>query len=174
VKTAEPASDLVPTREILGQNPFAPFEQNCPRDAVSGLLPDGGEPLALNLAAFAKPDGDVAAVHITLDAWAFVREGASSGLDIRAIVVDQAGVSQRSMKQTSTITGVKSGENRTPVVPVPTSLDLRPGDYEIRVAMIDRSVGTRASVFSQIRVPRCSTERLSRADVIVDTSPATF
>ena len=45
-------------------------------DGLSALLPDAGKPLALNLAAVAKPVGDGASVHITLNVGAFVREGA--------------------------------------------------------------------------------------------------
>ena len=52
-----------------------------------------------------------------------------------------------------------------------THVDLGPGDYEIRVAVVDRSVGTTASVFSQILVPKFSTERLSLSDVVVETGP---
>ena len=142
-------------------------------DGLSALLPDAGKPLALNLAAVAKPVGDGASVHITLNVGAFVREGASAALDINAIAVDRAGVTQASVKQTSTVLGVKSGRNRTPVVTVPTYLDLRPGEYEIRVAVVDRSVGTSASVYSQIVVPKFSTERLSLSDVIVETGSTT-
>ena len=143
-------------------------------DALSALLPDAGKPLALNLAAFAKPDGDGASVHITLNAGAFVRVGATTALDISAIAVDQAGVQRGSVKQTSTLAAVRSDQNRTSVVNVPTYMDLAPGDYEIRVAVVDRSVGTSASVFSQILVPKFSTERLSLSDVVVETGPATL
>ena len=60
-------------------------------DGLSALLPDAAKPLALNLAAVAKPVGDGASVHITLNVGAFVREGAGTALDISAIAVDQVG-----------------------------------------------------------------------------------
>jgi len=142
-------------------------------DALSALLPDAGKPLALHLAAFAKPDGEGGSVRITLNAAAFVRDAASAALDISAIAVDQAGVTQGSAKQMSTLIGPTGDKTRTPLVTIPTYLDLRPGDYEIRVAVVDRAAGASASVFAQILVPNFAAERLSLSDLVVEASPAT-
>ena len=140
-------------------------------DALSALLPDAGKPLALNLAAFAKPVGEGATVHITLDAGAFAREAANTVLDVSAIAVDQAGVQLASVKQTTTLVATRIPADRPAVVQVPTSMDLPSGDYEIRVAAVDSSSGTRASVFSQIIVPKFSSQRLSVSDVVVEVGP---
>jgi len=142
-------------------------------DALGALLPDAGKALALNLAAFAKADGDVASVHVTLDAGAFARESANSVLDVGVIAVDQAGVRHASVKQTTTLVATKSPGNRTPVAHSRTYMELPGGDYEIRVAVVDSSSGARASVFSQIAVPKFATERLSLSDVIVETGAPT-
>jgi VWFA-related protein len=139
--------------------------------SLSALLPDAGKPLALNLAAFAKPNDDAALVHITVDAGAFARHRADTVLEISAIAVDQTGVQQASVKQSTTLVATELTADRVPVLDVRTSMDLPAGDYEIRVAAADASAGTRASVFSQIVVPKFSSERLSLSDVVVETGP---
>jgi hypothetical protein len=159
-----------------GSDPATSLMRGSPStdDALNSLLPNAGTPLGLNLAAFAKPEGQEASVRITLNAGAFAREGASSTLDISAVAVDQEGVTQGRVKQMSTLIGANSGQIRNLVVPILTYMDLRPGDYEIRVAAVDRSAGSSASVFSQILVPEFSTERLSLSDMVVESSPATL
>jgi VWFA-related protein len=160
-------------RQFIASGPAAtapPSSAIQPSDVLSALLPDASRPLSLNVAAFARPDGDGAVVHATIDAGAFVRESANTTLDITAIAIDQAGVQQASVRQQSTLVATRAVGNRTPVVNVSTLIDLPAGDYEIRVAAVDASTATRASVFSQIVVPKFATQRLSLSDVVLQAT----
>jgi VWFA-related protein len=136
-------------------------------DALRGLLPDSRRPLVLNVAAFAKPQGEDAVVHITLDAGAFAREADRTSLEINVTAVDQFGKSIGSAKQTSAIAG--TGAADPAIVNIPTHLDLAPGDYEIRAAITEPSTGTTASVFTQLAVPAFASQRLSMSDIAVET-----
>jgi hypothetical protein len=138
---------------------------------VGGLLPNPATRLALNTTAFAKPEGEGAAVTIHVDANAFAGD-APTPLDFSVIALDQAGQQVGSATQTSTLPARSSGSAVTGPVDVQSHIDLDPGDYEVRVAVTDRKTGATGSVFSQIAIPRFSTERLSVSDIAVELGPA--
>jgi VWFA-related protein len=144
-------------------------------DALRGLLPDARRPLALNVAAFAKPQGEDAVVHITLDAGAFAREADRTSLEINVTAVDQFGKPIGSAKQTSALAGTGaaglalSASKGSAIVNIPTHLDLAPGNYEIRAAITEPGTGTTASVFTQLAVPEFAIQRLSMSDIAVET-----
>jgi hypothetical protein len=134
---------------------------------LSALLPRAGKPLTLGAAAFAKPDGDEARVNITIDAGAFLRQGAATTLNVTVNAFDPMGVSRGSAKQSSTVVGLAGHAGAGSVVNVQSHLNLPPGDYEIRALVADSSTGAAASVYSQILIPKFSTERLSLSDIVV-------
>jgi len=142
-----------------------------PDDVLSGLLPNAGRRLALNTAAFAKPEGVGAVVRVQIDAGAFAG-AAPTPLDVSVVAVDQTGKQIGSAKQTSTLSATSAGTPGAGPVDIQTHIDLDPGDYEVRAAVADQQTGVAGSVFSQIAIPHFATDRLSVSDIAVEFGPA--
>lgn len=140
-----------------------------PRDALSGLLPDGVPPLRMVLAAFANPDEPNAIVRVGVDVSEFVSDAESSiPLDVAVTVVDQTGQPVASARQTSTISGPGSALRAGSLLDIPTHVALPPGDYEVRVSVTNTAAATAASVYSQVVVPDFARDVLTMSDVAIE------
>ena len=138
-------------------------------EALAGLLPAPGRPLALAVSAFASATPGKASVHITIDAGAFSRRDGGVPLEIRTLALDQAARRIGGAQQTSTLDARRTPDDRLPIADIQTYLDLDPGDYEIRAADADRARGTAASVFQQLAVPAFADAPLSLSHVAIET-----
>jgi len=142
--------------------------------AVAGLLPSGGVRLALTASPFARPAGDNALLNIVIDTGAFAQADASVPLEVRVAAFSPEGRQGAAAQQTSTIPPAAGIRGRTPVMNVPTHLELPPGDYEIRAAVADRSSGRVASVFQSISVPAFAKAPISVSGIAIEMSTGGF
>lgn len=109
-------------------------------------------------------------VVVNIDVGAFGREAASVPLDFALSAVDQTGREIGSSTKSTTV-AFRSGTGSEPVeTNVQTSIELPPGDYEIRMAVADPQTGTVASVFAPLRVPRFADEPLTLSDAVIEAS----
>jgi hypothetical protein len=137
--------------------------------ALTQVLPSARVPLALALTAFASPDSAKAVVRVSVDAGAFAHaDGAAVPLDVAVMAVDATGRTLASARQTSTISGGGATADGPREVYVASHLELAPGDYGIRVAVLDPASGKVASVFSDVTVPPFESAPLSLSGVNVE------
>ncbi len=123
-------------------------------DALNGLLPNAGVPLALGVTAFSSTGSANPVVRVNVDAGAFARaDGAPVSLDVAIAAVDRTGKPVASARQTSTIAAKPPAAGPPIEVNVQSQLELPPGDYGLRVALSDAAAGKVASVFAEITVP---------------------
>ncbi len=140
-------------------------------DALNGLLPNAGVPLALGVTAFSNIGHPNPIVRVNVDAGAFARsDGAPVGLDVAIAAVDRTGKPVASARQASTITATASASGSPIEVNVQSHLELQPGDYGLRVAVSDAASGKVASVFSDITVPDFDKAPLSLSGMSVETA----
>ena len=147
-----------------------------PEEALNGVLPSAGLPLALAVTPFVSPETARPVVRVDVDAGAFAHEdGAPVPLDIAVLAVDGTGQPVASARQRSTISAARAPSGPPAEVNVRSHLELAPGDYAVRVAVSDPATGSVASVFSDITVPKFESAALSLSGVSVDTtsSPST-
>jgi hypothetical protein len=139
-------------------------------NALRGMLPAAGRPLALAVAAFAGPDNARAVVSIHVDASTFARAGdAPVPLELAVAAVDQTGRQVAFVRQTSTVAFPQAAPSRPAEANIQSQLELAPGDYEVRVAVSDPARGIVASVFSQLTIPRFGSSPLSLSDLTINT-----
>ena len=140
-------------------------------DALNGLLPNAGVPLALGVTAFSNTGNANPVVRVNVDAGAFARsDGAPVPLDFTVAAVDRTGKPVASARQTSTITATRLTSGSPIEVNVQSHLELQPGDYGLRVAVSDAASGKVASVFSDITVPNFDNAPLSLSGLSVETA----
>jgi VWFA-related protein len=140
-------------------------------DALNGLLPNAGMPLALGVTAFSNTEKANPVVRVNVDAGAFARsDGAPVPLDLTVAAVDRTGKPVASARQTSTITATRLASGSPIEVNVQSHLELQPGDYGLRVAVSDAASGKVASVFSDITVPNFDNAPLSLSGLSVETA----
>lgn len=140
-------------------------------DALNGLLPNAGMPLALGVTAFSNTERASPVVRVNVDAGAFARsDGAPVPLDVTVASVDRTGKPVASARQTSTITATRLASGSPTEVNVQSHLELQPGDYGLRVAVSDAASGKVASVFSDITVPNFDNAPLSLSGLSVETA----
>jgi len=157
---ARPVS--VPAR---GAGPAQPLE-----NAVRGLLPSATRPLRLAAAAFAGSDKTLEMVIVNIDVGEFARAGETAvPLEFAVSAVDQTGRQVAFGREKSVITFTPGTSNRPAEANVQTHLNLAPGDYEVRVAVLDPATDVVASVFGMITIPAFGSALLSLSDTIVET-----
>jgi VWFA-related protein len=133
---------------------------------LRGLLPVATRPLALSAAAFAGP-GRAGTVVVNVDVGAFGNGSTSKTLSFALSAVDSSGREIKSATRTATVT---FHPNQTEEANVQTSLELPPGDYEVRMAIADAASATVSSVFAPVVVQRFAAAPLSLSDAIVQAS----
>jgi hypothetical protein len=185
VKVSRPNVNVFAQRKYQHRPGAAPARANAAEvqpllGAIRGLFPVATRPLTLAVAALPAP-GANATVVVNMDAGAFAPAGVDAGASARGSspiplnfalsAMDptgrEIGSSTKSLAVTFN-TAMGSGPAETNVQ---TSVELPPGDYEIRMAVADPATGTVASVFAPLRVPRFADEPLSLSDVIVLLRP---
>ena len=142
-------------------------------EAFNRLVPSATRSLTLGVTASASPASAKGLVKVNLDVRAFAKaDGPLSPLEVSTVAVDRNGRPVASAKQTSTVattpvTGVSSPA-AVPEVNVQSYLELDPGDYEIRVGVLNPSTTTVASVFADVTVPKFQSTPLSLSDIAVE------
>ena len=140
-------------------------------DALNGLLPNAGVPLALGVTPFSNTGNVNPVVRVNVDAGAFARsDGAPVPLDVAIAVVDRTGKPVATARQTSTIAATPRASGSPIEVNVQSHIELQPGDYGLRVAVSDSASGKVASVFSDITVPDFDHAPLSLSGMSVETA----
>lgn len=134
--------------------------------ALAGGLPTGDLPLALTVTPFATPENPGAAVGIIA---AVDRErGAPAGEVVQMV----ARAFDETWKEVARITNEfelpAAGSIDVPTAELGTRLNMRPGRYEIRVAVTTVSDGRTGSVYSSVTVPDFRREPLSLSGIIVE------
>ena len=177
LKVARKGLRVVAQRKYVAATPVAgaPAEgvpaPSTVEDALNGLLPNAGVPLALGVTAFSNTEKANPVVRVNVDAGAFARsDGAPVPLDLTVAAVDRTGKPVASARQTSTITATRPTSGPPIEVNVQSHLELQPGDYGLRVAVSDAASGKVASVFSDITVPNFDDAPLSLSGLSVETA----
>jgi VWFA-related protein len=141
--------------------------------ALEGVLPRRDLPLSVTVAPFATPGAAEAAVAIVLGVRQPVapdRAQPSAPVKVLAAAFDRNGRSVNSETQT---VGVTLRADATGSMPyeVVSRLALKPGRYEVRVAL-DGAASGRASVYTYVDVPDFARQPLSLSGIVVSASPA--
>jgi VWFA-related protein len=141
-------------------------------EALEGVLPRRDVPLSVTVAPFATAGAAESAVAIVLG----VRQpiapaGAarSGSVKVLAAAFDRNGRSVQSETQTVGVTWHPDATGSM-AYEVLSRLSLRPGRYEVRVAL-DGATGGRASVYTYVDVPDFSQQPLSLSGIVLGASP---
>lgn len=138
-------------------------------DALRGLLPEAGLPLAMAVTAFSRPDGGAAVVRVNVNVASFAPpDGAAAALDVVVMAVDRTGKPLGTARQTSTIAARPPGSRAPAEVSAQSHLELPAGDYGLRVAVSDPASGQVASVFADITVPAFQDAALTLSGMSVE------
>ena len=174
VKVKRKGVRVIAQRQYLAPSRTAPSRPHAltpgsSEEILNALLPSARVPLALTVDTFASPDhAGKAVVRVSVDASAFAQPGGSAvPLEVAVKAVDPTGRPVAAARQTSTLSGTRSGDRPADVI-LQSHLELPPGEYGIRVAVTDTASGAAASVFSDVTVPKFVTAPLSLSDVAVE------
>jgi VWFA-related protein len=140
---------------------------------LEGVLPRTDVPLGVGVAPFAMPGREESVVAIVLRARQQVSPDRSEGKEpvkLLAAAFDRNGRSVDSEIQTVSIALPSDASGDVPYE-VLSRLTLKPGRYEIRVAL-DASPTQRASVYTYVDVPDFAEQLLSLSGVVIAASPA--
>jgi hypothetical protein len=114
-----------------------------------------------------------AKVVVNVDVGSFAQGASSRPLRFFLAALTQSGRVVKSATQTAPVVFNTGGtEDGTVDTNIQTSVELPPGDYEIRMGVEDPSTGTIASAFTQLTVPDFPAAALSVSDVIIQASGA--
>ena len=139
--------------------------------ALRGLLPSATRPLRLGTAAFAGSDKTKEVVIVNVDVGEFAKPAETAmNLEFAVSAVDQSGRQVAFGRETAVVTFTPGTSNRPAEANVQTHVNLTPGDYEVRVAVLDPATDVVASVFCPITVPPFGSAPLSLSDMIVETT----
>ena len=140
--------------------------------AMTGAVAGGELPLELTVAPFARPGQHRATIAIVagLNRPA---ESAKDTVQIAARAFDQS-TALRTSKGVSTATMALSPKTmeRDTHYDVATTLELAPGQYEIRLAMETKAEALRGSAFMSVTVPDFAKEPLSLSGIVLTRAPA--
>jgi VWFA-related protein len=136
--------------------------------SLTSLLPNGSVPLSLSLVPFDNPDGGKPIVRVNIDAGAFERAGGGVPLEVSIVAVDRTGKGVASARQMSWMAPASAGSTARREINVLSQLELEPGDYGVRVSLVDGASNKVASVFADTTVPRFADAPLSLSGVNVE------
>jgi VWFA-related protein len=141
--------------------------------ALEGILPRRDLPLSVSVAPFATPGAKEPTVAIVLG----VRQQIPSGdarsnwsVKVLAAAFDRDGRAVQSETQTVGVTRQPDASGSMPYEVV-SRLALKPGRYEVRVALDDEAAG-HASVYTYVDVPDFTRQPLSLSGIVLASSPA--
>ena len=140
--------------------------------ALQGVLPRGDVPLSVSVAPFAIPGKAESALAIVLGARQqvpAVRAGKAATVKLLTAAFGADGRSADSVDQTVGVTlrPDASGTTRYEVV---SRLTLKPGRYEVRVAL-DAAPNERGSVYTFVDIPDFAKQPLSLSGLVLAVSP---
>jgi hypothetical protein len=141
--------------------------------ALEGVLPRADVPLRLAVAPFAMPGKAESAVAVVLGVRQEVpadRSNKAGAVKVLAAAFDRDGKSVQSENQTVGVTWRPDASGRSPYEVV-SRLPLKPGRYEIRVAL-DAAPNERASVYTYVDVPDFAKQPLSLSGIVLGVSPS--
>jgi hypothetical protein len=142
--------------------------------ALDGVLPKRDVPLSVSVAPFAMPGAKAeAAVAIVLGVHQEIaadRPQPNGSVKVIAAAFDRNGRSVQSETQTVGVTWRPDAKGRMPYEVV-SRLALKPGRYEVRVAL-DGGASGKASVYTYVDVPDFSQQPLSLSGVVLAASPS--
>jgi len=139
-------------------------------DAVASLWPHRAVPLSVSVAPFAGADlnsaSAVIVVHVRQD-----EAGVLGNVNVLAGAFDQFGRSVSFQRQTVSVSPPLNNRGEFEYE-VQSRLAMKPGRYEVRVALEDASQARTGSVYTYVDVPNFGKEALSLSGVVVDARPA--
>jgi VWFA-related protein len=141
--------------------------------ALEGVLPRTDVPLSVGVAPFAMPGKAESAVAVMLDVRQKVpadRSQPNRSVKVLAAAFDRNGRSVHSEEQTVGIALPSNAAGEFPYE-VLSRLALKPGRYEIRVAL-DAGSAERASVYTYVDVPNFAEQPLSLSGIVIGASPS--
>lgn len=141
--------------------------------ALDGILPRRDLPLSVSVAPFATPGATESAVAIVLGVRQQIPPGGAQrnwSVKVLAAAFDRNGRAIQSETQTVGVTRHPDAAGSMPYEVV-SRLALKPGRYEVRVALDDAASG-HASVYTYVDVPDFSRQPLSLSGVVLASSPA--
>ncbi len=141
--------------------------------ALAGVLPRPDVPLRVSVAPFALPGKTESAIAVMLGVRQRVptdRSGVNRPVKVLAAAFDRNGRPVHSEEQTVGITLPATAAGDFPYE-VLSRLTLKPGRYEIRVAL-DATSAERASVYTYVDVPDFTQQPLSLSGLVLGVSPA--
>ncbi len=142
--------------------------------ALEGVLPRRDVPLSVSVAPFAMPgnatDAAVAVVLGVRQEIAADRPQPNGPVKVLAAAFDRNGRSVQSQTQTVGVTWRPDAKGRMPYEVV-SRLTLKPGRYEVRVAL-DGAASGRASVYTYVDVPDFSQQPLSLSGIVLAATPS--
>jgi hypothetical protein len=137
--------------------------------ALSGGLPTGDLPMALTVAPFAMPEGRMAvlAVVVGIDLRTALPHGAT--VELVATAFDETWKPVASTREQFLLP--VEGRDRASPAEMAARLSLRPGRYEIRVAMTSPATGLAGSVYTSASIPDFVRAPLSWSGVVIERRP---
>ena len=144
-----------------------------PQDqALSGLLPVSGLPLAVTAAPFRK-SGSNATVAVTLGVLEETGTSARETIDLVTTAFDADGKAARTARTKGDVVfrqGIAAGQ--MVMYEVLSQIDLKPGRYQLRLAAHRNGADESGSVFTDIEVPDFAKETVSLSGVVLSATPA--
>ena len=140
-------------------------------DVLGHPLPQSGLPLAVSTTAFRGPD-DVASVMVAVQSAGWggpVESGAETldAIDLSILAVEKDGdVADSRQVQLS-------ADHRQRGLHVVRQLQLKSGDYQVRVGARDRATGLQGSVLHDLTVPTFSAEPIAMSDLVIASGRTT-
>ena len=133
--------------------------------ALSGAIPSGAVPLRLSAlpVASADPRTATAAVAMTLAVTLPPQEPSAQRLDVKTLVFDGAG--RRELMKLEHAVSIPAGAGRE--AEVMSRLDLKPGRYNIRIAVTRSSDAKSGSIYTTFTVPDFQRDPLSLSGVAI-------
>jgi VWFA-related protein len=141
--------------------------------ALDGVLPQSDLPLSVNVAPFATPGAAESAVAVVLGVRQQIPpDGGQRNWTVKVLAAafDRNGRAVQSETQTVGVTPHVDAAGSMPYEVV-SRLALKPGRYEVRVAL-DAAASGHASVYTYVDVPDFSRQPLSLSGIVLASSPA--
>ncbi len=171
-----------PDVRVLARNGYYPDGEPSPRHtatrmpeeltrSLDGVLPASAVPLRIAAAAFATP-GDDATVLVTTGVRVEEHDRADAKGAIRAVTAAFDPQGRQVGREVTRTVEIAAQETVGVEMPIQTRLALRPGRYEIRVAVEAEASGARGSVFAFVEAPDVARESLTMSDIVIERATA--
>jgi hypothetical protein len=143
---------------------------------LTGLLPVATRALSLTLAPFAGPDPARAGVSVVVGLDRLPGPAASDSrresFEVVARAFDPYGRAVGTTRQTLDVLWPDRATSVDRRIDLLSRLDLKPGDYEIRVSVTGRDPALASSVFGYVAVPRFASDPFTLSGLVIDIEPS--